>query len=154
MHIEVQEKNMWPYTMVYTTFVGDYSKVWPSMDKVYEILSGAGVMSATGVGIYYDDPAIVSWENLRSDVGSIIDPQDTSKLANIQDIKITTRSAGTKVVVEFPLRNMISYMIGPMKVYPVISKYMIEKGYKSQVPMVELYDMAAKKIYYMADITK
>jgi hypothetical protein len=30
------------------------------MTKVYEVLSGAGVVSLTGVGIYYDDPAVVS----------------------------------------------------------------------------------------------
>jgi hypothetical protein len=30
------------------------------MDKVYMALSGVGIVSYTGVGIYYDDPAIVS----------------------------------------------------------------------------------------------
>jgi hypothetical protein len=30
------------------------------MDKVYRALSGAGIISYTGVGIYYDDPAVVS----------------------------------------------------------------------------------------------
>ncbi len=30
------------------------------MTKVYEVLSGAGIVSATGVGIYYDDPAVIS----------------------------------------------------------------------------------------------
>jgi len=45
-------------------------------------------------------------------------------------------------------------MIGPMKVYPVIAKYMKDKGYNNEVPMVELYDMMAKKIYYIANITK
>jgi len=29
------------------------------MTKVYETLSGAGIVSMTGVGIYYDDPAII-----------------------------------------------------------------------------------------------
>jgi hypothetical protein len=58
------------------------------------------------------------------------------------------------MVVEFPLKNSLSYMIGPMKVYPVIAKYMKDKGYNNEVPMVELYDMMAKKIYYIANITK
>ncbi|MEI6773767.1 MAG: hypothetical protein WCL18_02910 [bacterium] len=38
-----------------------------------------------------------------------------------------TLTAGNKMVVEFPLKNTISYMIGPMRVYPVITKYMQEK---------------------------
>jgi hypothetical protein len=30
------------------------------MTKVYEALSGAGILSSTGIGIYYDDPAVIS----------------------------------------------------------------------------------------------
>ena len=100
------------------------------MTKVYEILSGAGILSQTGIGIYYDDPASVSWAELRSDIGAVIMPQDSSKLTNTKEIKIKTLPAGTKIVVEFPLKNTISYMIWPMKVYPVITKYMEAKWYK------------------------
>jgi len=51
---------MGPYTIAYVNFVGEYGKVGPSMTKVYEILSGVGITSFTGIGIYYDDPAVVS----------------------------------------------------------------------------------------------
>jgi len=71
-----------------------------------------------------------------------------------KEIKITTLPAGNKIVVEFPLKNTISYIIGPMKVYPLIAKYIKEKGYANQVSMIELYDMVAKKIYYIAEISK
>ncbi|EKD25155.1 MAG: hypothetical protein ACD_80C00113G0023 [uncultured bacterium (gcode 4)] len=152
--LEAKEQNMGPYTIAYTQFVGEYGKVWPSMTKVYEILSGAGIVSSTGAGIYYDNPVTVSWANLRSDVGAVIDPQDAKKLTSNKDIKITTIRAGTKIVVEFPLRNIVSYMIGPMKVYPVITKYREEKWYTNTSPMIELYDNEAKKIYYIAEITK
>lgn len=152
--LEVQEQNMWAQTIAYINFVGEYGKVWPSMTKVYEVLSGAGILSATGIGIYYDDPAVVSWSDLRSDVGAVIDPQDASKVANNSEIRVTTLSAGDKMVVEFPLKSALSYMIGPMKVYPVLAKYMKEKWYSNQVPTIELYDMVAKKIYYIVEITK
>lgn len=152
--LDVQEQNVWPQTIAYVSFVGEYGKVWPSMTKVYEVLSGAGILSATGVGIYYDDPAIVSWSELRSDVGAVIDPQDASKVSNNSEIRVTTLSAGDKMVVEFPLKSALSYMIGPMKVYPVMAKYMKEKWYNNQVPTIELYDMVAKKIYYIVEITK
>jgi len=145
---------MWPYTIAYTNFVGPYSKIWPSMDKVYQIISGAGITSYTGIGIYYDNPSVVSWANLKSDVGAVIDTKDISKLASNKDIKITKIASGTKIVVEFPLKNSLSYMVGPMRVYPVIAKYMKEKWYNTQTPMIELYAMTAKKIYYMSDIVK
>jgi len=151
--LDVQEQDMPAYTIAYTWFVGEYGKVWPAMNAVYDILSGAGITSFTGVGIYYDDPAVVSGAKLRSDVGAMMDAKDISKLKKNTAVMTKTVAAGTKIVVEFPLKSNISYMIGPMRVYPVIAKYMEEKGYKA-VPMTELYDMTAKKIYYIAEITK
>lgn len=150
--LEVKEQNMWPYTIAYVNFIGEYGKVGPSMTKVYETLSGAGITSFTGIGIYYDDPAVVSWTELRSDVGAVIASQEVSKLANSKDIQTKTLVAGNKMFVEFPMKNPVSYMIGPMKVYPVITKYMEEKWYSHEVSMTELYDMVGKKIYYLAEI--
>ncbi|HMS91096.1 MAG TPA: GyrI-like domain-containing protein [Candidatus Absconditabacterales bacterium] len=154
VRLEAKEQNMGPYTIAYVNFVGNYGKVGPSMTKVYEILSGAGIISYTGVGIYYDDPAVISGELLRSDIGAIIDPQDTNKLFDNKDIQIKTLTAGNKIVVEFPLKNTFSSMIGPMRVYPVMTKYMEENGYTNEIPMIELYDMQAKKIYYIAEVKK
>jgi len=151
--LDVKEQITGPYTIAYVNFVGEYGKIWPSVTKVYDVLSGAGITSETGAGIYYDDLEVVSWAELRSDVGAVISVQDISKLNN-QDVKTTTLPAGTKIVVEFPLKNSLSYIIGPMRAYPVMAKYMKEKWYNNQVPMVELYDMAARKIYYIADITR
>jgi hypothetical protein len=45
-------------------------------------------------------------------------------------------------------------MVGPIKAYPIMTTYMTEKGYKLEIPRIELYDMVAKKIYFMADIIK
>ena len=142
---------MGPYTIAYVHFVGEYGKIWPSMSKVYDVLSGAGITSLTGIGIYYDDPAVVSWANLKSDIGAVIAVQDIKTLIKNKDIQTKTLPVGKKMVVEFPMKNTLSIMIGVMKVYPVITKYMEAKGYQA-VPMIELYDSAAKKIYYIADI--
>ena len=70
---------MGPYTIAYMNFVGEYGKVWPAMTKVYTTLSGAGITSFTGIGIYYDDPAVVSWADLRSDIGALVAPEDMAK---------------------------------------------------------------------------
>ena len=58
--LEAKEQAMGPYMMAYINFTGEYGKVGPSMTKVSEILSGAGIVSETGIGIYYDDPTSVS----------------------------------------------------------------------------------------------
>ncbi len=150
--IDVQEQMMGPYTIAYTEFVGNYNLVGPSMDKVYQTLSGAGILSATGVGIYYDDPAVISWENLRSDVGAIVVGADITKVPQSDDIKIKNIAGKNSIVAEFPIKNSASYMAGVIKVYPVLKKYIIEKGYNNEVPVMELYDMVAKKIYYVIEI--
>ena len=152
--LEAKEQITGPYMVAYMSFTGAYSKVWPTMTKVYDILSGAGVTSATGAGIYYDDPAVVSWADLRSDIGAVIATQDLGKLVGNKNIRITTIPQRTRVVVEFPLKNSLSYMVGPMKAYPAMTAYMKEKWYSHEISMIELYDMMAKKIYYMAVITK
>jgi len=76
------------------------------------------------------------------------------KLSQDQEIKIKTINATKSIVIEFPLKNSVSYMAGVIKVYPVLKKYMQEKGYKMEVPITELYATATKKIYYIAEITK
>lgn len=146
---------MGPYVMAYVTFTGEYKNVGPTMNKLYANLSGAGIISRTGAGIYYTDPATTSGDSLRSDVGSIIDVQQAKKLdKRSKDYKIQIITGGNKVIVEFPYKNSFSYMVGPIRAYPVMNKYLQEKGYKAETPRIELYDMTAKKIYYMADIVK
>jgi hypothetical protein len=77
--------------------------------------------------VYYDDPANTSG-TLRSDVGSVISQKDLSKLnKKSSDYKLKVVEGGDKVVIEFPYKNALSYMVGPMKVYPVMNKYLIEK---------------------------
>lgn len=144
-----------PFSIVaYTTFTGDYKNVWPTMNALYTALSGAGVTSHTGIGIYYDDPAAVSG-TLKSDIGSIIAQSDFPKLnKKSPDYSLKVVEGGDKVVIEFPYKNSLSYIIGPMKVYPVMNKYLEEKWYKTDLPRIELYDISAKKIYYMIDIVK
>lgn len=152
--LEVQETNIGWYVMAYTEFVGSYSQVGPSMDEVYGILSWAGIGSFTGVGIYYDDPAAVAPESLRSDVGAIIASEDVKKLPNDQDVKTRVVPAKQSIVIEFPLKNSVSYMAGVIKVYPALKKYMEAHEYKMEVPVTELYDMSAKKIYYVVEIVQ
>ncbi len=37
--LEVQEQTIGPYTIAYVNFVGEYSQIGPSIDKVYMALS-------------------------------------------------------------------------------------------------------------------
>lgn len=148
--LQVEEREMWPYTMVYVEHVGDYKKVGPIMDQIYQTLTKADINQQAGIGVYYDNPATTPVDQLKSEVGSIINPEDMGKIADLWvEYKTKTIEKANKVVVSFPYKNKLSYMIGPMKVYPVLEKYIAEKGYVTWNAAIELYDVANKMIYFM-----
>lgn len=143
------EQEMGPYTMVYEEVVWPYSKVGNTMNIIHADLKVLGVEQTAGIGLYFDDPATTPADQLRSEVGSVVTSIDPDKLG---DYKTKTLQRGQYVVVEFPYKNMLSYFIGPKKAYPILSKYILEKWYKADQPMVEVYDIAAGVIYYMAPV--
>ena len=70
------------------------------------------------------------------------------QLLKSEGFKVDSVPKGNAVVVELPIKNNISYMIGPIQAYPAISKYMQAKGYKPKLSL-EVYDVPVKKIYYI-----
>jgi len=53
------------------------------MDEIYQTLKKAGIDQTAGIGIYYDDPAITPKDELRSEVGSVINSTDVSKVEDL-----------------------------------------------------------------------
>lgn len=148
--INVEEKEEGGYTIAGTEIVGPYSKVGKQIGEVDKKLKELGINSTKSFGIYYDDPKITPKEKCRSFVGNIIDEKDFDKIKFIPSIglMVDTIPKVNAVTAEFPIKNMMSYMIGPMKVYPVISKYMMDKKYKSG-SSIEIYDKVEKKIIFI-----
>lgn len=143
-----------PYTYVYEEFTGDYKKSGPVFDKVYKALENEGIKTTRGIGIYFDDPKEVPADKLRSHCGIIIEKNDLNKIEELEKkYKVGHIREHDSVVVEFPIKNMLSYMIGPMKCYPVLMKYAQKKGYKMTTSF-ELYDEPAKKILFVMEIVK
>lgn len=150
--LTVTEKEIGPYTYVYESFAGDYAKTGPVFEKLYKSLLADGAPASKGIGIYYDDPRKTAKDELRSDCGAVISDDDLAKLPKLLE-KYTARTLPAKArpTVEFPYRNGLSFMIGPMKAYPVLTKYIVEKGYKVK-SAVEIYDIDGGKIIYAMDV--
>ena len=70
------------------------------------------------------------------------------------DYKIKTLAQGEYIVARFPFKGKMSVMIGIMKVYPAIDKYVKENGYSEKGPIAEIYDMPNKMIVYRKEIVK
>ncbi|MDY6968166.1 MAG: hypothetical protein SVR08_05860 [Spirochaetota bacterium] len=148
------EKMTGPYTFVYEEFIGDYKKTGPVFDKVYKSLQDEGIKTTRALGIYFDNPAETPEDKLRSHCGIIIEENDLNKVPKLKSkYKVGHIGQHDSVVVEFPIKNSLSYMIGPMKCYPVIVKHAKEKGYKMTTAF-ELYDQPAERILYIMKIIK
>lgn len=149
------EKEMGPYTFVYEDFTGPYKETGPIFQKVYDALKAEGIKTERGMGIYFDDPRKVAEDKLRSKCGSIIEDKDAEKFDKVKDkFKVLAVEKGSAVVVTFPIKSSMSYMLGPMKCYPILNKYVKEKGYKPVGNAYELYDMKKEVTYYVFPIIR
>ncbi|MCK5243546.1 GyrI-like domain-containing protein [bacterium] len=152
--LQVVEKEMGPYSLVYDSHLGPYKETGPLFDKVYKQLQAEGIQTRLGLGIYYDDPRTVPADKLRSECGVVLEDKDLDRIEELKEkYQVKTLEKRPSMVVVFPVRNSLSYMLGPMKGYPALMKYARQKGY--QISMTyELYDEAAKKVYFVATFEK
>lgn len=152
--INPYESKLGPFTIAYESFIGPYAKTGPVFARVTEALKAEGIVATRGLGIYYDNPSQVPADKLRSDCGAVIEEKDLAQLNKIRT-KFQVKEIAQKdsVVVEFPIRNALSYMFGPMKAYPVLTKYIGEKKYRVTMSY-ELYDEAHGKAFFVMVIEK
>ena len=97
------------------------------MTAVTKALSADNITSTQWIWIYYDNPDTTPADQLKSDVWAIIPESEIYKLnKQSEDYKIKEIPTANSVVIEFTIRNTFSYMVWPIKVYPVLNKYLNE----------------------------
>ena len=143
-------------TLVYVEQTGDYSKSAGPIDKMYySLLNEEGIETFRGFGIYYDNPRKVEKNRLRSEVGNILEdpyPAILEKLEGRYNIK--TLPEKEYIVTEFPYRGKLSIMMGIMKVYPAMNRFVKENGFDEDGWVMEIYDIPGKKIVYRKEMVK
>ena len=143
-------------TLVYVGQVGDYSKSAGPIDKMYySLLNEEGIETFRGFGIYYDNPRKVEKSRLRSEVGNILEDPDPAVLEKLEGrYNIKTLPEKEYIVTEFPYRGKLSIMMGIMKVYPAMNRFVRENGFDEDGWVMEIYDMPGKKIVYRKEMVK
>ena len=151
--IQVAERDVGPYLLVYTKHIGDYNEVAPVMDKVYSDLKDRYDIETTkGFGLYYDNPQEISKEKLRSIVGCIVEGKSMTDLSDVKEkYGVKEYPLSKSVVADFPHKGYLSIVIGVMKVYPRLNEYIQERKY-DQNPIMELYDQPNKRTEYIASV--
>ena len=150
----ISERDMGPYSVVYEEYTGPYENMGKIFKKITDEMKAEGVETSKGLGVYLDDPKKVSPDKLRSQGGLIIERKDLPKVPELkQKYSVMEINAAPCVVIEFPIKNNLSYMLGPIKNYTILSKYFELKNYQPG-RIYEIYDMANKKILYVMEIKK
>jgi hypothetical protein len=153
--VNVEEKIEGGYVVAGADFVGPYAKTGPEFEKVSKIIKDMGLESTKGLGIYYDDPKAVEAGKCRSFIASVIEEKDMDKMDLLKEkgLTIKTIEKCNSLVIELPVRSSWSYMVGPIKAYPALEKYVGDTKYKEGI-VYELYDMPAKKVFYIMQYKK
>jgi AraC family transcriptional regulator len=140
---------MGPYCLVYREHRGPYRGVKYAMFDVYKYLEKRSIVPRTGFAVFYDNPQKVMPADLKSIAGFITD----TILAGVAAPYAAGTFARTRAVTAvFPLRSFMSQMTGPVKVYPKLQRFLQENKLESAGPVMEIYDIAAKKIVYIAPV--
>ena len=140
--------------LVFKQMTGDYANSAKLMDEIYySLLNDYSIETYKGFGIYYDNPKVVEKSKLRSEIGCIVEDNDSSKLTQITQ-KFSTKTFPEKsyIVAEFPSKGKLSILFGIMKVYPAIEKFVKINGYMNEGSVMEIYDVPNKKIIYRKEI--
>lgn len=153
--VKVTEQKVGPYMLVYEKYVGPYSNTGQILQKVYGALKKEGITTTKGFGIYLNNPNQTSPDKLESEIGCVLENKDLNRVGELKKKKFLVKKWEEQncLVVELPIRNNLSYMIGPFKAYPELNKALNAKKYK-MTGCLELYDMAAMKTFYIFAIAK
>ena len=143
-------------TLVYEKITGDYRQSSTVSDKVYHsLLRDYNIETTKGFGIYYDNPKNVATNQLRADVGCIVDSEHLDEWEALRtNFEVTTFPIDEYLVAEFPYKGKLSVLIGIFKVYPEIETYIEENDYQSDTPVMEIWDIPNKKIIYRKKLVK
>ncbi len=152
---KAEEMVIGPYIYLYEEYVGPYMNSGQIFIKVDQVIKKEGIIAEKGIGIYLDNPSKVDPEKCRSLCGSIVSESDLRKAPQLKKaLKVGRLSNKKRIVVKFPIRNRFSFIVGPIKCYPVLEKFITEKGYKLPDTGIEIYDMTAKEIMFIMEIKK
>lgn len=137
-------------TLAYEKVKGDYRQSGEVSNRVYyTLLDEMKIETYKGFGIYYDVPGKVKKENLRSEIGCIIEDNDLDKVELIKE-RFEVRVIPNKkvIIAEYPYRGKISSIIGVIKVYPLLKKIAVDNNYSGDSAVMEIWDIPNKKIIY------
>lgn len=146
--VTVTSEEAGPIKIVYLEHKGPFHKIGDKFNQVKSYLDASKNTFTDAVGEYYDDPAKVKQEDLRSNIGFIVD-KDYKDSAPYKFKSIPKQLYASVAFKGSPA-------IGPIKVYPAMNKWIKDNGYEGCGPGLEIYKMKGKEFstQYLMPIKK
>ncbi|EGD74778.1 hypothetical protein PTSG_07011 [Salpingoeca rosetta] len=108
------------------THIGPYQNIGSVFEKVEKIQKELKLEHSFFCGLYHDDPSVTAKDKLRAFAGMAFEkPLDEETLTTLKEKGMRVRHETDEIpcyTTYFPFRNVLSYMLGPMLVYPRINK--------------------------------
>jgi len=152
--IEVTKSVQWGETIVYQEVKGDYGQTHGIMDEVYYYLLEQGIETYKGIWMYLDHPDLVPIENLRSEVGCIIEEEDLEKLSTLEQYAVKVLEEKEYMVVTFPYKGVPSIFIWMWRAYPALEAYAKQQGYNPIAPAIEIYNVKGGVISFRQEVIR
>ncbi|MFS4457835.1 GyrI-like domain-containing protein [Bdellovibrio sp. HCB2-146] len=132
--VDISQGPQGPLQLVYIDYMGPYHKISKEIEKVENFFKAQGTPCGRSFGEYLDDPQSVEEARLRAKAGCVVEQVP----ANLPEgFKTETLPSKNYVIATFTG----SPGIGPLKVYPKVNKFMLEKGLKQSGPVLEIYEI-------------
>lgn len=141
--------------VIYKEVKGDYKQCGPVGDEVYySLLNEDSIETFKGFGCFYDDPQKVARDQLRSEAGCILEPHDYDKISSLKKrYRIRSLPRTKYVTTEIPFKGKLSILVGLLKVYPALEKYVAKHSLRNG-PVIEIYDIPNKRLMYRKEIVR
>jgi hypothetical protein len=148
LSLEVAEVG--PYPIVFREHKGSYDGVKFALHDVYRYLKTRRMQWTTrGIAVFYDNPQTVKTQDFRSIAGCVTDTLLTN-LATPYKSQILPKTRA--VVGTFLIRSFLSNYTGTQKYYSTKDNFARENKLALAGPVIELYDMGARRILYIAPV--
>ena len=149
-HIRFERVRAGVETVVYEEGQGDYRKSGELMDSVYEkLIETESIETYRGFGVFYDNPKNVPVDKLRYEAGCILDGPSEATIKRLKtNFKVKNLKEGQCITTEFPFKGKLSIVLGTLRVYPALSRYIREHNLPEAGPIMEIYDVPGEKIVY------
>lgn len=141
--VEVTRGEFGPAKIVFFIHKGSYRNLANSWMEFEKQWNAAGLKECESLALYLDPPGVPE-ENLRSVLACRVDGlPDAERLAFEKAFQSFTIPRLQGLTSTFPFKSHLSYMLGPMKVYPEFTRAM-EKESAKPVIGIEIYGVPGK----------